>query len=143
MLLSEELKRGRGRPSWVVGTKLRFFTVHSKEWQDAKDNNCLTAFYNNITKKFIAKYGWAYDIWQDKECPDATPEQWANITDTTGLSPEEIAQRQEYFKDTRKVSNIVAAFGNFARAYPLYAQLGDRAMVPGIPQQAGERRPQE
>lgn len=118
MLLSEELKRGRGRPSWVYGTKLRFFTVHSREWQDARDHGVLTEFYDNITKKFLAKYGWEHDIWEDKECPDPTPEEWANISDTTGLSPEEITKRQGHFKVVRKVSDIVAVIHRLCTCSP-------------------------
>lgn len=108
MLLSEQLKRGPGRPTWVYGTKLRFFTVHSKEWQYARDHGTLTPFYDNITKKFLAKYGWEHNVWEDKECPDPSPEEWANVTDTTGLSTTEIAKRQQHCADVRRVSDIVA-----------------------------------
>ena len=96
-----------GRPSWVIGAKLRFFLVASDEWQDAKRKSQQDAgvFYTNFTKKFIACFGWHFDFKKDdKEWQEPSPEQWANITDTTGLSEEEAAKRQEYFRDLRKVS---------------------------------------
>ncbi|KAF7967885.1 hypothetical protein HWV62_32828 [Athelia sp. TMB] len=94
-----------GRPSWVIGAKLRFFAVASDEWQDAKKKGQLAAgvFYTNFTKKFIACFGWHFDFKKDdKEWVELSHEQWENIKDTTGLSEEETAKRQEYYRELRK-----------------------------------------
>lgn len=99
-----------GRPTWVVGAKLRFFSVVSDEWRDAKKKGSQTVglFYTNVTKKFIACFGWHFDYKNcDMEWTEPSPEQWANITDTMGLTDEEIDNRKAYYGALRKVSIAV------------------------------------
>lgn len=101
-----QLQRKLGRPTWVYGAKLRFFSVASDEWQDAKKKGPqeVGAFYTNITKKFIACFGWHFDYKNsDQEWVEVGPETWADINDTTGLSDEEVEKRKAYFQDLRKV----------------------------------------
>lgn len=102
----KESKRGR---SWVVGSKIILFSSGSGEWQRARDAGTVSEFYTNMAHKFIAKYGWGWELTScDKECPDPTPEQWATVMDHTGLSEAEIQVRQEYFKKLRTVSATIA-----------------------------------
>ncbi|KZP11770.1 hypothetical protein FIBSPDRAFT_962038 [Athelia psychrophila] len=100
-----QLQRKLGRPTWVYGAKLRFFSVASDEWQDAKKKGPqeVGAFYTNITKKFIVCFGWHFDYKNsDQEWVEVGPETWADINDTTGLSDEEVEKRKAYFQDLRK-----------------------------------------
>lgn len=89
---------------WIVGSKFTFFASSAPEWQQARDNDAVGIFYDNITKRFIAKYGWDWDIRLDKDCPDPTPESWEHIMDHTGLSEAEISRRNAHFMDIRKVT---------------------------------------
>lgn len=65
----------------------------------------MSIFYDNITKQFIAKYGWHWDLKLDKDCPDPTPEAWQNIMDHTGVPEAEVILRNVYYADLRKVSS--------------------------------------
>ena len=103
-----ELKRAVGRPTWVYGTKLCFFLVHSKEWSDARETGpgSVGTFYTNLTKKFIACYGWHFnykDSDLEEEWQEPTNEAWSNITDTTGLDQSEVERRAQYYRDLRQV----------------------------------------
>lgn len=93
-----------GRRSWATGTKYRLFLMAVGEWQHARDTGTVSIFYTNITKQFIAKYGWGWDIKLDKECPDPSPEEWALVMDHTGISEAEVETRNAYFKMVRYVS---------------------------------------
>lgn len=105
-----ELKRAVGRPTWVYGTKLRLFSVHSKEWSEAKEkgHNTVGTFYTNLTKKFIAIYGWHFDYKEndlDHEWEEPSQERWSNITDTSGLDQSEVDKRLQYYQELRQVSD--------------------------------------
>lgn len=90
--------------AWACGSKLTLFTSASEEWQRAKDANSVGIFYTNMTKKFIAKYGWHFDWKLDKVCPDPSPEDWQDIMDHTGLTDAEIEKRNKYYTKLRTVS---------------------------------------
>lgn len=99
--------RPRGRPSWVTGSKLKFLTQFSDEWQRAKDQgpNAVGVFYTNVTKRFVSQYGWHFNRWEDKICKPADDDDaWVNITDHGDLDQEEITCRRQYFQDLRAVS---------------------------------------
>lgn len=69
------------------------------EWQQARDNDTVSIFYDNVTKWFITKYGWRWELKHDKDCPDPTPDSWEHIMDHTGLSEAEIEWHNTYFTD--------------------------------------------
>lgn len=96
----------RGRPSWVVGTKLSLFESSLDEWQAAKDKGLVATgiFYDNFTKRFIATFGWGHDLWLDKDCPLAT--QWESVNDHTRLTNAEVEERRQYAKMLRAVSIV-------------------------------------
>lgn len=100
------MSRGRGRPSWVTGTKLTFLDRYADEWQKATDEGLVEAgkFYTRITKHFIKKYGWHFDRWSDKQCPDPDPATIDNDEPQDGLTSDEVAARNEYFRKLRRVS---------------------------------------
>ncbi|KAF7983599.1 hypothetical protein HWV62_20501 [Athelia sp. TMB] len=102
-----ELKRAVGRPTWVYGTKLRLFQVHSKEWSEAKDKGsaAVGTFYTNLTKIFIACYGWHFDYKEsdlDHDCVEPTKDIWSAVTDTNGLDQSEVDKRLKYYQDLRQ-----------------------------------------
>ncbi|KAF7971989.1 hypothetical protein HWV62_19339 [Athelia sp. TMB] len=94
---------GSGR-SWVCGSKFVLLSSGALEWQAARDQGRepVGRFYTNMAQKFIAKYGWYWDFKLDKDCPDPSPEEWANVLDHTGLEEDEIARRKEYFTKLRE-----------------------------------------
>lgn len=98
--------RPRGRPTWVSGTKHAFLSQYSSDWQSATDTNVVAAgkFYTKVTKRFIKKYGWGFDRWTDKDCPDPNPATIDDDDSQDGLTEDEIAKRQQYFRDMRAVS---------------------------------------
>lgn len=100
--------RSRGRPSWVSGSKLAFLSQYSIDWQTATDTGLVAAgqFYTNITKRFIKKYGWDFDRWTDKECPDPNPDTIDDDEDHETLTEEESTKRNEYFRTMRGVSHF-------------------------------------
>lgn len=98
----------RGRPSWVSGSKLVFLLQFSAEYHAARDAGLVAAglFYTGVTKKFISKYGWGFDRWTDKECPDPDQDAWLDVNDYANLEPGEAAQRRDYYRGLREVSDI-------------------------------------
>lgn len=111
--------RIRGRPSWVVGTKLDFLVQYSGDWQTATDGGLVSAgrFYTKVTKRFIKKYGWFFDRWADKNCPDPDPVTIDEDSTEDDLTDEEVTKRQEYFRAMRGVST----FSSMGRAHDLLA----------------------
>lgn len=103
--MPRESNRPRGRPSWVSGSKLIFLERYAADWQKATDSSLVAAghFYTKVAKHFIKKYGWHFDRWVDKECPDPDPET-IDDDDQEELSDDEVAKRQKYFRDIRGVS---------------------------------------
>lgn len=105
--MPRENNRPRGRPSWVSGTKLTFMERYVADWQKATDTSLAAAghFYTKVAKGFIKKYGWHFDRWTDKDCPDPDPESTDDDDDDQeGLSDDEILKRQKYYRDMRGVS---------------------------------------
>lgn len=98
--------RPRGRPTWVSGTKLAFLSQFSSDWQCTTDTSLVAAgkFYTKVTKRFIKKYGWGFDRWTDKICPDPDPVTIDDDDSQVGLTEGEIETRQKYFQDMRGVS---------------------------------------
>jgi hypothetical protein len=96
----------RGRPSWVVGTKFVFLNQYSEDWQRATDQGVVVAgrFYTKITKRFIKKYGWHFNRWEDKDCMDLDEETIDDEEAYEGTDNEEIEQRALYYKELREVS---------------------------------------
>lgn len=131
----------RGRPTWVVGLKRTLFESAAPEWQAARDKGHRSAgvFYDNFTKRFIATFGWNFDIWTDKDCPIATEEQWQCIDDHTGLDVAEISKRQKYAKWLRTVSDFCRRAR--ARTYVVYrkSSLGSAATTVGSARQTPQR----
>jgi len=101
-------KGPRGRPSWVVGTKFVFLNQYSEDWQSATDQGVVAAgrFYTKITKRFIKKYGWHFNRWEDKECADLDEETIDDEESDPDLDNEELAQRLKYYKELREVSTF-------------------------------------
>ncbi|KZP02101.1 hypothetical protein FIBSPDRAFT_970462, partial [Athelia psychrophila] len=95
----------RGRPSWVTGKVLEFFTSFSADWQRACDKGHIEAgrFYDMITKLFICAFGFNFKRFQDENMvPVAYDEsKWKTIMDHAGLSDAEISRRRQYQKDMR------------------------------------------
>jgi hypothetical protein len=105
--MPREIRGPRGRPSWVVGTKLEFLLQYSADWRKATDIGLVAAgnFYTKVTKRFIKKYGWNFDRWTDIDCPNPDPETIDDDDSQEGLTDEEVNQRHEYFRELRVVSS--------------------------------------
>jgi hypothetical protein len=101
-------KGPRGRPSWVVGTKFVFLSQYSEDWRMATDHGVVVAgrFYTKITKRFIKKYGWHFNRWEDKECADLDEETIDDEESDPDIDNEELAQRSLYYKELREVSTF-------------------------------------
>ncbi|KAJ7740332.1 hypothetical protein B0H16DRAFT_1758051 [Mycena metata] len=85
-----------GKPSWVWGTKLTFFTARKNEWLVASQNNGSGGFYTKAAKLFAVKYGFELEDNEDFEFDVADPPDWvANKVVNERLSPEETAFRQK------------------------------------------------
>jgi hypothetical protein len=104
--MSTTAKRTRGRPSWVTGTKLVFLEQYAEQWQKATDTNLVAAghFYTKVTRRFIKKYGWHFNRWTDKDCPDPDPATIDEDDTQDRLTKEEAVKRNEYYQDLRAVS---------------------------------------
>lgn len=100
-------RRGiRGRPTWVSGSKFIFLDQYVEDWQRATDTGPggASIFYTKVTKRFIKKYGWFFDRWSDKDCPDLDPATIDDEDSQHGLSNEEIEKRHTYYSEMRVVS---------------------------------------
>lgn len=107
-------KKARGRPTWVTGTKFIFLDQYAREWKQATDAGLAAAgsFYTKVAKLFIKKYGWFFDRWADKICPD--PDVNAlddDDDDQAGLPNDEIEKRNKYFQELRSVSCVSPSIG--------------------------------
>lgn len=98
--------RPRGRPTWVSGTKLVFLEQYGGDWQKATDTSLVVAgkFYTKVTKRFIKKYGWHFDRWADKNCPDPDPATIDEDDSQEHLTADEVLKRNKYFRELRGVS---------------------------------------
>ena len=99
-------KGPHGHPSWVVGTKFVFLNQYSEDWQRATDQGVIVAsrFYTKITKRFIKKYGWHFNRWEDKECMDLDEKTIDDEEAYEGTDNEETTRRSLYYKELREVS---------------------------------------
>jgi hypothetical protein len=97
-----------GCPSWVVGTKFTFLNQYSEDWQKATDQGVVIAgrFYTQITKRFIKKYGWHFNRWEDKDCEDLDEETMDDEDSHEGVGNEECEQRLAYYEQLREVSTF-------------------------------------
>jgi hypothetical protein len=107
-------KNRRGRPTWVTGTKFVFLDQYASEWKEATDAGLGPAgkFYTKVAKHFIKKYGWYFDRWSDKDCPDPNPDTLDDDSDDhehQGLSNDELVKRNQYYHDLRNVSFVYMA----------------------------------
>jgi hypothetical protein len=102
-------KQRHGHPTWVTGNKFMFPDQYGAEWQKATDTSLVVAgkFYTTVTKRFIKKFGWHFNCWTDKECPDLDPATQDEDDSQDGLSEDEIAKRQAYY---RELCNVHALF---------------------------------
>ncbi|KAJ7786799.1 hypothetical protein B0H14DRAFT_3506384 [Mycena olivaceomarginata] len=86
-----------GKPSWVWGTKLKFFDARKDEWAVASRKKVAGEFYIKMAKLYTAKYGFLLDDDEDFECDVADPPDWvANKVVNERLTPEETKFRQDY-----------------------------------------------
>lgn len=101
-------KGPRGRPSWVTGTKFTFLNQYSEDWRKATDEGVVIAgrFYTTITKRFIKKYGWHFNRWEDKECNDIDEESLDDEEPDDGVDNEERERRAAYYGQMREVNMI-------------------------------------
>lgn len=109
-------QRSRGRPTWVSGSKLIFLSQYADDWQRCTDTGPVQAgiFYTKVAKRFIKKYGWHFDQWTDKECPDPDPATINNDDSQDGLSTEEIAKRHKYYSQIRNVNSSKACLATYS-----------------------------
>ncbi|KAF7968490.1 hypothetical protein HWV62_30447 [Athelia sp. TMB] len=92
-----------GKKSWVSGTKASFLQSHNSAWVSAtgRGGDAAGAFYTQVTKLWVKKYGWYFD--QEKDLDEDTP----NPTAESLLEPEEVVddeeaeKRNEYFQSMR------------------------------------------
>jgi hypothetical protein len=94
----------RGPPSWVWGTKLRFFELRKDDYETASEK-VAGSFYTKMSKLYIVKYG--YELGDDKDfaVDVADPPDWvANKVVNEKLTPEEEKFRQEFYTKLRDVS---------------------------------------
>jgi hypothetical protein len=54
-----------GPPSWIWGTKLKFFEAWKELWVKASESKMSGDFYSNMAKLYFAKYG--YDLADDDD----------------------------------------------------------------------------
>ena len=88
--------------------KFVFLDQFALEWQEATDAGLGPAgrFYTKVAKLFIQKYGWHFNKWTDKDCPDPNPNLLGDNEDQQGLSNDEAVKRNEYYQDIRNVSDV-------------------------------------
>lgn len=127
---SIKLSKSKGRPIWVSGSKFIDLSAGSEEWQRARDSQdpsrAVGEFYTKITQKCIAKYGWSWDYKGDKDCPDPSPDDWANVMDHTGFEQAEIERHNIYFQWLRTVSTTAVGA---SRAYLTCIHLENQSVV--------------
>ncbi|KAJ7429401.1 hypothetical protein B0H11DRAFT_1945070 [Mycena galericulata] len=94
----------RGKKSWVSGTKLAFFERRKEDWRLAVQGDSAGAFYSHVSKLFISKYGWHFDLATDLEEDSEDPDDdTADMIydDEDDQEDEENEARFEYYTDLR------------------------------------------
>jgi hypothetical protein len=63
-----------GKPSWVFGTKLKFFSSCKDQWLEAVELKKVGDFYDAMTRLYILKCGynlaWLADLEEDIKDPE-------------------------------------------------------------------------
>ncbi|KAJ7737475.1 hypothetical protein B0H14DRAFT_3516294 [Mycena olivaceomarginata] len=96
-----------GKPSWVYGTKLAFFTAYKEDFIAAAEIKETGAFYMRIAKLYLKKYGyntaWAEDLEEGQDTADDTDED----EDVDTLLQEVAEARSAYYT---KLCNKIAVW---------------------------------
>ncbi|KAF7972065.1 hypothetical protein HWV62_19131 [Athelia sp. TMB] len=105
----------RGKKSWVSGTKARFLQTHNEAWFEstARGSDAAGAFYSQVTKLWIKKYGWHFDCEKDldEDTPDPTLEDLLEPEEP--VDDEEAQKRAEYYQIMRpKIRNYFYRLNN-------------------------------
>ncbi|KAJ7776705.1 hypothetical protein B0H14DRAFT_3508229 [Mycena olivaceomarginata] len=90
-----------GKPSWVYGTKLAFFTAYKEDFIAAAEIKETGAFYTRIAKLYLKKYGyntaWDEDLEEGQDTADDIDED----EDVDTLLPEVAEARSAYYTKLR------------------------------------------
>ncbi|KAI0038450.1 hypothetical protein FA95DRAFT_1613390, partial [Auriscalpium vulgare] len=96
--------RGRGRPPWATGTKLKFLERYLTDYRKIAGNKgAVKDFYNKITRLVIIKYGCDLPVDKDadEELPD--PDEAAlNEVDEYDGDEEEQERRDAFRRDLHR-----------------------------------------
>ncbi|KAJ7923737.1 hypothetical protein B0H13DRAFT_2316091 [Mycena leptocephala] len=98
-----------GKPSWIWGTKLKFFDARKDARVKAHERKTTGEFYLKMAKLYTVKYGFELEDNEDFEVDVEDPPDWvADTVVNVRLSAEEMTKRQEYHTKLREVGSIGA-----------------------------------
>ncbi|KAK7027581.1 hypothetical protein R3P38DRAFT_3190456 [Favolaschia claudopus] len=98
----EALKKP-GKPGWIWGTKLEFFSSRKDEWLAAVEKNTTGDFYRKMAKLYTWKYGFDLKDEHDFECDVEDPPDWlADHVANEKLSAAETTRRQDCHEKIRE-----------------------------------------
>ncbi|KAJ7024806.1 hypothetical protein C8F04DRAFT_1192100 [Mycena alexandri] len=104
---SDEPAAKPGKPSWIWGTKLKFFESRKSEWvkaSEGKGGEGTGAFYTKMAKLYTTKYGFDLGADEDFERDVSDPPDWvADKVVNEVLTAEETAKRQEFHSKLREL----------------------------------------
>jgi hypothetical protein len=102
-----------GKPSWIWGTKLKFFDARKDTWVKAHERKTTGEFYLKMAKLYTVKYGFELEDNEDFEVDVEDPPDWvADTVVNVRLSAEETTKRQEYHTKLREVECLSFTGGN-------------------------------
>jgi hypothetical protein len=109
--------RKPGKPSWIWGTKAKFFEARKEVWvtvaekkmpgekKAAAAGTAVGDFYSKMAKLYLVKYGYDLADKQDFEFDVEDPPDWvANHVSNDKLPAEESKKRQQEYEKVKEVS---------------------------------------
>lgn len=92
---------------WATGRKLAYVTSYLEAWREANELENVSDFYDNVTVRWIAMWGWNLpaetDAPPDVEDPSAAAMEAIFKTTEESQATEEAQHRREYFWQLRGV----------------------------------------
>ncbi|KAJ3473659.1 hypothetical protein NLI96_g12891 [Meripilus lineatus] len=101
---STQPKQPPGRPAWARGSKFKLLESHLTDWEQARAQKRVSAFYDRITTLFVVMYG--YDLPLKQDGPRLCEENEVNIDaapTVEGLTQAEALARSKYHKKVRDI----------------------------------------
>lgn len=108
---STQPKQPPGRPAWARGSKFKLLESHLTDWEQARAQKRVSAFYDRITTLFVVMYGYDLPLKQDglRLCEEDEVNIDAAPT-VEGLTQAEALARSKYHKKVRDVSQVRVRF---------------------------------